>query len=78
MQFYVRRGREEDADKARQGRGRGRGRDEECRELSSNPPHGLVGNALTSLSIFHTLMTRKRKAAKGAKGDRSEGPARGR
>lgn len=32
-------------------------------------PAGLVGNALTSLSIFHTLMTRQRKAAQGAKGD---------
>lgn len=35
------------------------------RRLSSNPPH--LGRLMTSLSIFHTLMTRRRgKAAKGA------------
>lgn len=59
MQFYVRRGREEDADK-------------DWDEMRSVENCRLTHPTVTSLSIFHTLMTRQRKAAKGAKGDREK------
>lgn len=44
---------------------------ENCR--LTHPTGGWSGMPMTSLSIFHTLMTRQRKAAKGAKWAKGDG-----